>query len=83
MKKIIITITLSVFCICTYSQDSMNKKMENHTDKMNKKIDNPNDPMNKKIGNVPDSTRRTVVPGNPESLKRKTLKKAPKKKEIV
>ncbi len=71
MKKIIITITLSVFCICAYSQDSMNKKMENTTDKMNKKMENPNDPMNKKIGNVPDSTRGKTL-GNSDPVKHKT-----------
>lgn len=83
MKKIIITATLCVFCICAFSQDSMNKKMENRTDKMNKKMDNPNDPMNKKIGNDPDSTRGKILPGNSDVMKYKTLPKKSKKKPVV
>lgn len=83
MKKIIITTTLSVFCICAYSQDSMNKKMENRTDKMNKKMENPNDPMNKRIDNGPDSTRGKILPGNSDVMKHKTLPKTSKKKPVA
>ena len=52
MKKIIGIIIFCACCFSGYSQDSMNKKMENKTDKMNKKMNNPNDPMNKKITNI-------------------------------
>jgi hypothetical protein len=83
MKKIIITTSLFIFCICAYSQDSMNKKMENRTDKMNKKMENPNDPMNKKIHNGADSPRGKIIPENSDVRKHKTLPKTSKKKPVA
>ena len=78
MKKILFFITFSILCAGAYSQDSMNKKMDNKTDKMNKKMDNPNDPMNKKIGNTGDTSHRKFFKYKSDSLRRKPVMKQPK-----
>lgn len=83
MKKLIISISLSIFCVCVYSQDSMNKKVENKTDKMNKKMENPNDPMNKKIGNTPDTTHGKNRRQKSDSSIHKTVPKTPAKRVVA
>jgi hypothetical protein len=63
---------LLVFCLigtASFSQDNMNKKMDNKTDQMNKKMNSP-DSMNKKIGPPTDSTRRKPR-RKPDSLHQK------------
>ena len=49
MKKLIAVLVLCFSCYASFSQDKMDKKMENKTDKMNKKMDNKGDKMLKKI----------------------------------
>ena len=83
MKKIFIPLITILFCTTAYSQDSMNKKMENTTDKMNKKPISPNDPMNKKVENVPDSLKRKRLPSDSTPAKRKTTTKIPVKKVVT
>ena len=78
MTKTFFVILLSALSAGVYSQDSMNKKMDNKTDKMNKKMDNPNDPMNKKIGNTGDTTRRKPFKYKSDSLRVKPARKQPK-----
>lgn len=50
-------LALGLFSVSSFSQDKMNKKMENKTDKMSKKMENSTDKMNKKI----DSTGKKVT----------------------
>ncbi len=57
MKKFTLAVFFSTISIIAYSQDSMNKKMENPPDRMNKKMTNPNDRMNKKMYNSGDTTQ--------------------------
>ena len=57
MKKMIMILVLGLFSVSSFSQDKMNKKMENKTDKMSKKAENKTDKMNKKI----DSTGKKVT----------------------
>lgn len=49
MKHATLVLLLCLAAHTSFSQDNMNKKMENKTDKMNKHMDNPGDKMNKKI----------------------------------
>ena len=49
MKKMIMVLVLGLFAVSSFSQDKMNKKMDNKTDKMSKKVENNTDKMNKKI----------------------------------
>ncbi len=79
MKKLLISIIFSTLCIGVYSQDSMNRKMDNKSDKMNKKLENPNDPMNKKIGNVPDSSKGKTLPAKPAPKRKPSSKPTGKK----
>ena len=83
MKKVIIPLITFLMCMTAYSQDSMNKKMENTTDKMNKTLITPNDPMNKKVHNVPDSLKKKRLPSNPNPVRRKATPKTPVKKEVT
>lgn len=57
MKKMIMILALGLFSAGSFSQDKMNKKMENKTDKMSKKVENNTDKMNKKI----DSTGKKAM----------------------
>ncbi|MEJ7768751.1 MAG: hypothetical protein WKF89_13115 [Chitinophagaceae bacterium] len=57
MKKTAISCAFCLISVLAFSQDSMNKKMENKTDNMNKKMENKTDKMNKKIDNKGDSIK--------------------------
>ncbi|MBE7171374.1 MAG: hypothetical protein INR73_12335 [Williamsia sp.] len=57
MKKVFMMIAIAFFSVSAFSQDKMNKKMENKTDKMNKKVENKTDKMNKKV----DSTGKKAT----------------------
>lgn len=78
MKKLLVSFALCSFCLFGYSQDSMNKKMENKSDKMNKKMENKSDKMNKKIGNTADSTKMNLNRKSDTSMHRARKAKATK-----
>ena len=82
MKKIFISIAFCIGCLCGYSQDSMNKKMENKSDKMVKKMDNPSDKMNKKISDTPEKRSNDAILKRTDSLYRKSAPKPVKKKPV-
>ncbi len=71
MKKFALIILLGTASTAAYSQDSMNKKMDNPTDKMNKKMENKTDKMNKKMHNTGDTTATIKRTANSATHKRK------------
>ena len=60
MKKLIAVSVLCISCYASFSQDKMDKKMENKTDKMDKKMENKTDKMNKKIDNKGDKMLKKI-----------------------
>lgn len=60
MKKIIALITVCCITLGAFSQDKMNKKMENKSDKMNKSMDNNTDKMNKTLTNDTSKMKKKI-----------------------